>query len=97
VKSSYPNRKPRCPHCGSFALTEAEESVLAALYTAPTWPTLAQVAKVVGCSTRTVLRTVRALPSLVMAVEADRQLRLYQLTREGHRAVELLVGREAAA
>src|SRR5690606_14939623 len=38
VPEWHENSKPRCPHCGHFALTEAEECILAALYTARTRP-----------------------------------------------------------
>jgi|GEM_PF-2682425 len=90
--------KPRCPHCGSFALTEAEESVLVALYTAPHWPTLAQLAHVVGCTKRTVRRAIASLPALIMS-EASRRggPTRYELTPEGRQTVETLVGNALAS
>lgn len=93
-----PNSKPRCPHCGHFALTEAEECILAALYTARTWPTLAELARVVKCTDRTVRRAISALPSLIMSDDSDGGgAHRYQLTLEGRAAVENLAGRDTVA
>lgn len=94
----HPTGRPRCPHCGGIPLTSAEESVLVALYTAPAWPTVMQIAKVTNRSHRTVTRALAAHPSLVMAEEATgRDPYTYALTIEGRRAVEHLAGKEEAA
>ena len=92
------NTKPRCPHCGEFALTETEERILAALYTAPFWPTLAQLIERVGCTERTVRCAITKLPALIMSDAQHRDgLLHYELTLEGRRAAENLAGRDTAA
>jgi len=92
-RNTYRAWKPTCPCCLGPALTRSEEALLAALYTAPAWPSVTELARVTGAAEKSIRRSVGTHPELFNVRRQPGHYTRLSLTPQGERTAQMLAGR----